>query len=257
MAATGPGFRFPAVAAGADAFHVVWIYASGEERSLRHARLGFADPRGSWSENVVVDPQICACCWNELRVGDDGTLCALYRDVKPSDMAMATSTDGGATWHPAGLPGPFGWQFDGCPHVGGGLASVADSKGRPQWLATVWTGAGKSAGAYTTSQTGAGDWSKPAALGAGGRNTDLAVSAKSGVALAVWDQNGGEAGQTVLGAFSRDGGKTWDAPQQLSRPGQNAAYPRVVPSRDSFVVAWTVYGPDGDSGMDTRVVVQP
>ena len=267
-AATGPGYRFPAVAASADAFHLVWIYAAGEERSLRHARLNFDDPRGPWSDDVVIDPQICACCWNELRVADDGSLCALYRDVNPSDMATAASRDNGATWHPAGRPGPFNWQFEGCPHVGGGLAparpAAGASTGAPGWIATVWTGAAKSAGAYATAtNTNGGDadstaetanWSRPLPLGDAARNTDLATSRATHVTLAVWDQSAGEAGQSLFAASSRDGGRTWSTPRQLSRPARNAAYPRVVPTPGGFHVAWTVYGIDGRSSVETMTV---
>jgi hypothetical protein len=70
----------------------------------------------------------------------------------------------------------------------------------------------------------------------------------------VWDQGGGEAGQSVFAAASRDGGRTWGAPRPLSQPGQNAAYPLVVPTRDGFRVAWTVYGTSGTSSLGMRAV---
>ena len=255
--ATGPGFRFPAAAAGDDSFHVVWIYALGEERSLRHARLDFAGAGASWSDAVVIDPRICACCWNELKVDPAGSLCVLYRDISPSDMATATSADRGATWQAAGRPGPFGWQFDGCPHVGGGLAGIQSPAGPTRWVSTVWTGAASSAGAYATAQGQNTNWENPIPLGSGGRNTDLAASPKSGLVLAVWDQSAGESGQTVLGAFSLDGGATWGSPRQLSAPGQNAAYPRVVPTGDGFFLAWTVYGAEGKASLATRTLPAP
>jgi len=38
------------------------------------------------------------------------------------------------------------------------------------------------------------------------------------------------------------------------RPARNAAYPRVVPTPGGFLVAWTVYGPDGRSSVETTSV---
>jgi hypothetical protein len=247
---TGPGYRFPSAAAGPDGFHVVWIHAVGEERSLRYAKLG--DGAAQWSPAAVVDPDICACCWNELRVNADGTLLALYRDQQPSDMSVAVSRDGGATWTGAGRAGEFDWLFDGCPHVGGGLAAFPGSGGKPDaLLATVWTGAPKTTGAYVLRRTPSGEWSAPqplAADGARGRNTDVAALAERGAAAAVWDQSA-EGGQAVYAALSSDSGLQWSNPRRLSPPEQNAAYPRIIPSGGRFVVLWTVYGTDGAASL--------
>jgi hypothetical protein len=247
---TGPGYRFPSAAASNDGFHAVWIHAVGEERSLRYARLDAG--AAQWSPAAVVDPHICACCWNELRVNPDGTLIALYRDQQPSDMSVATSRDGGATWTSAGHAGQFDWVFDGCPHVGGGLATLAGRDGKPDTLlATVWTGAPKTTGAYVLRGTASGEWSAPlplAADGARGRNTDVAALPDRGAAAAVWDQSV-EGGQAVYAALSSDGGQQWSSPRRLSAPEQNAAYPRVIPSGGRYIVLWTVYGKDGAASL--------
>jgi hypothetical protein len=247
---TGAGYRFPSAAAGGDGFHVVWIHAVGEERSLRYARL--ESGAAKWSPATVVDPHICACCWNELRVNPDGTLLALYRDQQPSDMSLAVSRDSGATWTGAGRAGEFDWMFEGCPHVGGGLATFPGSGGKPDaLLATVWTGAPKSTGAYVLRGTPSGEWSAPlplAADGGRGRNTDVAALPDRGAAAAAWDQSV-EGGQAVYAALSSDGGQQWSSPRRLSAPEQNAAYPRVIPSRGRYIVLWTVYGKDGAASL--------
>jgi hypothetical protein len=252
---TGPGYRFPAAAVGGNAFHIVWIYASGEERSLRYSRLAFDN--NQWAQAAVIDPQICACCWNKLKVAKDGTLSVLYRDVKPSDMKLATSADGGATWQGGGTAGAFGWQFDGCPHVGGGLVALDGPSGSPpRWLTTVWTGAKESAGAYVASPAG-GSTLQLAAEGGAGRDTDVAANAPGGVVAAVWDQSAGEAGPAVFWSSSADGGATWTRARRLSREGAGAAYPRVVPAGRGFLVAWTLSAGDGEQHVEILKVTPP
>jgi hypothetical protein len=252
-ASTGPGYRFPAAAAGDGAFHAVWIHAVGDERSLRHARLDFGADR--WSDATVIDEKICACCWNEIKVAPDGAAYVLYRDQEPSDMSVASSRDGGATWQRIGHPGQFDWNFDGCPHVGGGLALAGD-----QVLASVWTGETKSAGAYVVSHAG-GEWSRATALAAGGtlgRNTDIACLAPSaGGAAAVWDQLTSEGNQAIFVMTSDEAGTKWGAPRRLSSPDENAAYPRVTACAAHWLVVWTAYAPDGTTSLRGRTVEPP
>ena len=249
MNGTGPGYRFPAAAAGPEAFHVVWIHAVGEERSLRHARLPFG--ASGWSEPVVVDPEICACCWNELKVQPDGSVGALYRDQQPSDMSLARSSDGGRTWQPSERAGDFGWHFDGCPHVGGAVAAVGGPGGE-RILTTVWTGNTGDTGAYLLARDESGAWNAPLRLkanGTAGRNTDVAARPGSDAAVAVWDQLAPEGGQAVYAAVTTDAGQSWSAPLRVSPAGENASYPRVVPTAGRFVVLWTAYGQDGAAAL--------
>jgi hypothetical protein len=241
------GFRFPAVAAGADAFHAIWIHAEGEERSLRHARLAFGS--GAWAPPSVIDPRICACCWNRLKVGGDGSLYALYRDQEPSDMGFAVSQDDGRTWETRGHAGSYDWRFEGCPHVGGGLAvaggSVADS---PVLLATVWTGHEGHHGAYILRSDDAGrSWEKTANPGGqvwGNRSTDVTF-VSPGTAVAVWDEPGEEGERHVLLAHSSDSGLSWSKPGKVSPKGRYSTHPRVVASGGQALVFWSDQEPDG------------
>jgi hypothetical protein len=199
----------------------------------------------------VVDPKICACCWNELKVEPDGTVLALYRDQAPSDMVLAVSGDAGRTWQSAGRAGEFDWQFDGCPHVGGGIATVSGGKDA-RVITTVWTGKEGATGAYVLAGSPRGDWGAAAPLsadGARGRNADVASIPGTYTAVAVWDQPAPEGGQAVYAAVTADGGKTLGAPRRISLPGTNESYPRVVAARDRFVVLWTRYGVEGETSL--------
>ena len=253
---TGPGYRFPAAAAAKNAFHIVWIHAIGNERSLRHARLAFGETQ--WSAATLVDPHICACCWNELRVEPDGTILALYRDQRPSDMSLVRSRDSGRTWQPAGRAGEFDWNFEGCPHVGGGVATVDGPAGATQILATVWTGNAGSTGAYVLRRAETGQWSAPLPLTVGddrGRNTDIAALPDSRTAAAAWDQPTLEGGQAVFLTTTTDAGRTWSPPRRLSPPGDNASYPRLVASHGRFIALWTTFDSEGATALKVTPVM--
>lgn len=233
------GYRFPATVAGDGAFHVVWIHAEGEDRSLRYSRLAFDSAQ--WSDPTVIDSTSCACCWNELKIDADGKIFVLYRDEKPRDMAFAVSNDRGQTWTRTGAVGDFKWEFNGCPHVGGGLDVAPGTNAEQNFLvSSVWSGHTNHSGAYVlTSQDNGQSWSSPTQLGSSkvGRHTDSAILSTTNAAV-TWDEPSAN-GQAVFIAKTKDGGKTWTPPEQLSTSGAKAKYPRLLASNNQFIVLWT------------------
>ena len=234
------GYRFPAAVAGPEGFHLIWIHAAGNERSLRHSRLSYGAKR--WTTPVTIDPEICACCWNVLKVDANGTLWALYRDDQPRDLALASSRDGGRTWSQHGSVGQFNWKFVGCPHVGGGLGAMTGAAAGGGFLvASVWTGHTTAGAAYAlTSRDGGKTWPTRIHLGtdgAEGRHTDTAALGNDRAA-AVWDQISPD-GATVYLRQTADGGQTWSEPRRLSAAGTKALHPRLVPGDDCFVAFWS------------------
>jgi hypothetical protein len=194
------------------------------------------DAGKSWTAPKTVDPTTCACCWNTLASSGD-KLYALYRDGKPRDMYLAVSENSGATWALRSPVGEFGWVFDGCPHVGGGLA-VAESKNGPVLHSVVWTGREEKAGVYYLSSANEGkSWSKPRRLGDdGAKHADIAV-AKNGTLVAAWDDYIDKK-YVIFEASSKDGGRTWSEARRLSRGGENT-HPKVIVSAGGFRVFWT------------------
>ncbi len=246
------GFRFPDLAACERGFHAAWIHAEGEERSLRYARLDFG--KEEWTMPRVVDDDICACCWNTVKAGEDGAVYILYRDQDPSDMALAVSRDSGESWERRGAVGEFDWHFNGCPHVGGGLALGAENaEGEPELVASVWTGNGEVSGAYLfRSGDGGRSWGdrRDLAVESPGRNTDV-DSAGDGRYFAVWDEAGEGTARVVFAAESADG-EAWSAPLRVSESGGFATHPRVVVANGEAVAFWTAEDADGARRMMVR-----
>lgn len=248
------GFRFPAVTASKDSFHAVWIHARGDERSLRHARL--EQDAATWAPPTIIDPDICACCWNTLEVGADGRLFVLYRDQDPSDMALAVSDDSGSHWHRIGSVGAFGWHFNGCPHVGGSLLLPADDAAL---FATVWTGDPAARGAYRlVSRDGGLSWNAhplPNNEIPGNVHTDSArlPNGQTGI---VWDRHPLEGSRRTIyfAASPGDLEASWTEPKAISDGSRTASHPRIISLDDRFLILWTETA-DGESflQMESRV----
>ncbi len=236
-------------AAPAGVFHLVWLDNREAESSpaedprgqktdgeaiqgLRQARS--ADGGRTWSPNTTVDSKTCSCCWNTLTASPKGALYLLYRDAGPRDMRVAQSVDGGVNWHRLGPAGAFNWKFDGCPHMGGGLAVTGDDL-----HSIVWTGEEQHAGLYyLRSLDGGRSWARP--IGLGGKNaghSDLAALDANRL-IAVWDAAGPE-DSAILAAQSSDSGRTWSTPQRLSAPGVIATHPRAVATPFGVRAFWT------------------
>jgi len=230
----------------AGTFHLVWLDARGTNKAKGLRYASSRDGGQTWSRNLTLEAETCECCWNTLAVGPGGSLHALFRDKNPRDMALVSSLDSGATWSSPVPVGRFNWDFQGCPHVGGGLLGT---DGRVHAL--VWTGAAGHSGAYHMHSADRGrTWSAPQRLGdADARRGDLA-SAGAGSLAAVWDRVA-DGESRVYAATSSDGGKTWSEPVPLSSPGVNAAYPRVVALAGGYRAFWTESVPGQPSAWRT------
>ena len=218
-----------------DKFHLGWTDGPSEGREFRYSQS--ADGGKSWAATRTLDPSTCACCWNILANYGSKKLYGLYRDGKPRDMYLAVSEDAGATWELRSPVGEFGWIFDGCPHVGGGL-TVAAGKNGPVLHSVVWTGREQKAGVYYLSSANEGKtWSKPRQMGDDGAKHADIVIASDGTLAASWDDYVNK-DYFIFAATSRDGGKNWSAAAQLSEQG-SATHPKVTATSKGFRVFWT------------------
>jgi hypothetical protein len=214
-------------------FHVVWL-ADPEEngyQSLRYARS--IDNGEHWQTSSKLDDSTCSCCWNTLAVSPSGEINVLYRDMKPRDMALMQSSDNGVTWRRTSTVGEFNWQFEGCPHIGGGLAIAEDNA----LYSTVWTGVESKAGLYTLHSNDNGKtWSPPHAVGNLASHSDIAVNKQQ--IMAIWDEREPD-GVSIFSAQSHNGGVAWSTPKRLSASSIMATHPRLVATPSGFLALWT------------------
>jgi hypothetical protein len=216
----------------AGAFHAVWLDGRDGGQGLRAA---VSDDGGrSWRRNVTVDDRTCECCWNRAIAPAARSVRVIYRDKDPRDLFVAGTEDGGATWSRRGAAGDFRWQFEGCPHVGGGLAQTGDGR----LHALSWTAADGREGQWVlASSDGGRTWTPPARLGGPrAHRGDLAAADRR--LAAVWDEASAD-GSTVLGAVSADGGTGWPAPRVLSEAGASASFPVAAATARGFLACWT------------------
>jgi hypothetical protein len=219
-------------------FHVVWLddrEEKGDTQGLRHAYS--TDGGRRWRGAATIDEAVCTCCWNRLHALPDGGIAVLYRDADPHDMKLAQrSADG--RWRPLGAVGAFHWTFSGCPHCGGGLATVR--AGRETSLhGVVWTGEEKSAGLhYLSAKLPIEQWSSPLRIADGnGRDGDLAADARQVLGVVYVTEH--KEGSAIHYRRSDDRGRSWQPPQRLNAPATNADHPRIVATTKGFRVFWT------------------
>lgn len=218
-------------------FHIIWLddrEENGNAQGLRHAYS--TDNGRHWQAEATLDSQVCTCCWNRLAALPDGELAVLYRDQAPHDMALARR-DAGA-WQRVGPVGAFHWQFYGCPHCGGGMATGGHD-GKTALHAVVWTGAPDAGGLYYLQSHDRGvAWSEPLRIGdVRARAADVAALSEAHLAVA-YAQSGPD-GSRIDWIQSRNGGISWSAPATLAPAAAMADSPRILATPFGFRAFWT------------------
>ncbi|MGR9116355.1 MAG: hypothetical protein ACU85E_11360 [Gammaproteobacteria bacterium] len=225
-----------------NAMHVVWLDSrSGSSgvsaaQALHYSRS--VDGGTSWQKNQTLDGLTCSCCWNTIKSDVDGNVYVLFRDKQPSDMSIGV-IDRQQHWQRLNHVGAFNWQFEGCPHIGGGL-DFQRTEGKQLIHAVVGSGQEDHLGVYYLYSTDAGkNWSAPRPMGdESSVHGDIAAH-DNGRVVAVWDMMGAD-GLTVFAAESSDSGKeNWTGPLQLSRSGVRASHPRIIKTNKGFLAVWT------------------
>lgn len=243
---------FFALDANDESINLVWL-DSREQKVKGSQGLRFTQSRDggeSWTPNITLDDLTCACCWNTTIFDNDGMFYVLYRDKQPSDMAIGR-LDTQLSWQRLATVGEFNWNFEGCPHIGGGLTIDPTTQ---QLHATVSTGQTDRVGLYyLTSDNKGSTWSSSVQLGdSSAIHSDIAVS-NQGIVLSVWDQLS-ENGLKIVYSLTLDGGKTWSEPKLLSNPDFSATHPRVTAMNDKFLVLWTEVENEGLSELRTAIL---
>lgn len=232
---------FDGLARTADGDLVVgWIDSrDGWEKAGTYvARVG--ERGGKVVSTAQVGAETCVCCRVAVGAGDDGRAAVLWRKDFPGkvrDMVLALSTDDGATFAPATRVYDDGWVMPSCPHRGGAVG--VDGSGRVH-VAWYTEGTKERPGLFYASTADGKTFTAPQRLdqseGSIPDHVGLAVQ-KDGTILVVWEDSTAVR-RRVLARVSRDGGKTFAPPEQLST-AVKAWAPAVATSPDGgFVVAW-------------------
>ncbi len=232
---------FADMAADKQFIHAVWLDSRKEEgatkgrQGVRYARS--TDGGLSWQQNITVDGHSCSCCWNKVMADGKGNAYILYRDKEPSDLSIGVVNEQ-QQWQRLNHVGAFNWQFEGCPHIGGGLDLQMVGDGE-RLHSVVGTGHPDHMGVYyLQSDDGGKNWSKAKPLGdETAIHADIAAH-DDGRVMAVWDMMG-EFGLAVFSAESKDQGKSWSAAQPLSKKKVRASHPRIVKTAKGVLVLWT------------------
>lgn len=198
---------------------------------------------------------VCYCCKTAIGTAEDGRIVVAWRHVYPGnmrDIAVSSSSDGGASFSPPVRVSQDQWQIDGCPDDGPALALGRDGVLHLAWPTVVAQPAPHKAVFYATSRDGHA-FSPRVRVSPEGRNTahpQIAMSIEGRVA-AFWDEIV-EGKRRVF--FSRLEGGRFSEPRVISGAGgSTASYPVAVFSGEALVVAW-VDGPPESSTIGVRLL---
>jgi hypothetical protein len=164
-------------------------------------------------------------------------LSVLYWDMSPRDMSLMQSFDRGGTWQRTSTVGDFRWDFNGCPHVGGGLAYV-ESDDAAQLHSIVWTGIEDKPGLYHLASNNNGQtWTMPTKLGETAIHGDIAVHDSRHV-TAIWNEMEAD-GLSIFYTISDNAGASWLTSKRLTNPKIAATQPKLVSTPQGILAMWT------------------
>ena len=240
---------FMDLTANEKGMHFVWLDSRNGKQGLQYAHS--TNGGETWKPETTLDAKTCYCCWNTLASDSHNNLYALYRDKEPSDMALIKVAANSGVSKRLARVGEFDWEFQGCPHVGGGLA-IHEQGNQVQLHAMVSTMKPEKAGLYYLSSVDGGiHWTPEQRMGQGmAVHSDIAVN-DSGALLASWDV-AGPMGMSIITSKSLDQGKTWLNETVLSKTDMDATHPKVVAVDEGFLVFWTEKAEGGSKQLQIK-----
>lgn len=245
--------------------HVAWLdgrnaapmtHEHGKKTSMAaHSGGGFRQDifHASWTGDGeraehVVQPNVCFCCKTAVATSGEQVFVA-WRHIYPGslrDIAVARSTDNGATFGGPIRVSEDGWKIDACPDDG--PAMVADGHGG---IHIVWPtlvgGDTPRKGIFYSTLTGevfaprirldSGEADPAHPQMASDEHTNTAV---------VWDERVGGTRRVVFRAVSDD---VAQPPQMFA--GDGVSYPVIAGAEGYWIVLWT-HSADGRSVIEGR-----
>jgi hypothetical protein len=267
-----PGVRgWPAVTLGYDGgVHLVWLdgrnappmqHRPGHVHAQPGARSAARGPtprqdilHGSWKGETsrserAIQTNVCFCCKTAVATAGEAVYAA-FRHIFPGslrDIAVARSTDNGATFRDLIRVSDDGWKIDACPDDG--PAMVADGHGG---IHIVWPTlvAGETPRKGIFYSTLSGDVFAPRLrLDSGDSDPahpQLAADHHTNAA-AVWDERTSGTRRIVFRPVTNGAA---EPPQFFD--GNSVSYPVVAAGEGYWIVLWSVEGSDGRSVIEGR-----
>ena len=185
----------------------------------------------TFSKNQKVAENSCPCCKTALTVSTDGTLYASWRQVLPGNfrhIAVASSTDGGASFSSPVIVSDDKWMLQGCPVSGPSLSTGADGT-----LKVVWYAAGEGAAPglyFAESRDKARTFSPRSLLMQETVKGTPALAAANNRAVAIWQGAVGQEPETKMRELGGAG--------TTISVATNAELPSGVLAKDKLFVAY-------------------
>lgn len=240
--------RFESIAFdGQGVLHTVWIDKRDLESAPRVERTssyrGAAiyrnesrDGGASFGPDLKLADHSCECCRIALARGADGRLRAMWRHVyEPNvrDHALAVL---GAHAAPVRATDD-GWQVDGCPHHGPGLAPAHDGGWHTVWFGIRRRGGEDVAAVRYARLDADGSPRAPSVQVLPDEAAEHADVLADGLRVAVVWRSVAGARSTLRAWLSADGGRTFTLRELAQLSGDND-HPRLAQHAGRMVVVW-------------------
>jgi len=177
------------------------------ERNREVFTAFLADGGRTVSPNRLIAREACPCCKTAVAVGAEGRVYVGWRQVLPGDLrhiAVASSTDGGASFSEAVGVSDDRWTIGGCPVSGPALGVERDGALRVAWYTEGEAGA---AGLYQSESRDGGRTFAPRRLLSQATVTGSPSLAKDarGSFVAVWQEGEGAEMSLMSAPLAGDG----------------------------------------------------
>ena len=213
---------------------LVWLDSRDNKQGLR---LSFFDTAaGLWGKNITLDAETCQCCWNKAVALKDSNALVLYRDISPRDMSVANFDLLKNEVKSVSPIYKFNWDFNACPHRGGGLDALVDRKSNTI-VTTFWNGNPTDSQYFSKSVDLGQTWDKPIKISKEGlEHGDVAINKKS-VVLVFFNAKDGKIYYSK--SSHRKLNQTY---KKISASKHYQKSPQIVSIKDNFVVSWIEEG---------------
>ena len=236
--AHGKGASKPVRPAGGprqDIFHASW---KGDARPVEH----------------LIQANVCFCCKTAV-VASGEKVYAAWRHIYPGslrDIAVARSTDNGATFGDPIRVSEDGWKIDACPDDGPAMAADGHDGIHIAWPTLVAGDAPRKGIFYSTLK---GDSFAPRVRldrgDADPAHPQIAADHHTNVAV-VWDERTSERRRIVFRPVTDD---AVEAPRFFD--GDGVSYPVVAAGEGYWIVLWSAQDASGGSVIEGRRIPAP